>query len=669
MKRSRSDARADLYWDLDEKSATMQFLRRYYVTGSSTARISHASMTMGKFFVPHDQMQNLHAAVVRDLEAGGFVPPLSEQHSRLFNFYLDLDMQLPCSQLTQECLHAFTRILKDETKRFFPDAPPAFHEKLYILVCTKESGRGRPLTVKTPTEWELCGSDQDGREIEGVQERATATDLLATAYELAEARRGSIAFQKASWNSATRHGAGGGQWYRDDFGDVWHRDLAEQAEVVFRKSGDEGLPSECAFGEVERLLAEKVKAARRRDVRFALPETAVAELAAISIASDQVVVLPGGVRLRPVARVFKHGLHAHWSPCVVDVARAYQMRRGVVLAFARHASELASFLGVELEEADWEDIVDESVYNTGLRMLGAPKATQVRTVNAAVPWRFQVTNGATNITKFFAVDPDSYGLDVILKGDVISEHFEEGAAALPPTRRDQHFTKFMKRALEMTSVRCHDDVEMTPGFFAHSGLHTVTQPVSGQPSKRKKASKADDKKALGRDHGGFAQILDPRKLALLKTMLIQHSGEYKECEIKAFMHSKKKEVRVQLTNIGCTFCLNKAGFHSKNRAYMIVCESPEKKNKVAVSSMRCWSTKEQLCGVSCKIFKSIGIRSTLEEHAILFSRSETPSEASGGASSSTALVPSPEPNPIAHDLPGTTNERAGRRIAALLAGR
>ena len=654
------------WWNLDEKSATHRFLRKHQVTGDTTARISHASMTMGRYYVPDERMPELWAAMAEDMQGRGedqqdrFAPPLSEQHTRLFNFYLDLDMQFPCAQLPQDGLMAMARILKEETRRFFPNSEE-YHDRLRILVCTKSRGFGKPLPVKQLAEWEVFDGS-GGVEIKG--DDGSAARLLREAYELADADRRTVAIQLSHWASATKHGTGGGDAYEGP-GGVWVRDHADHAVVRFRLVDAAPASAEPVFGEPRRLLQE-LTASRAACSRFSVSEAVARELGGMSLLSDCAVRVDDGLWARPVTRLFKHGVHVHWSPCVVDVARAYQMRKGVVLAFARHAHRLQDCFGLELGEAEWDEIVDESVYNTGLRMIGAPKAVQVRTHGAAVPYRYQKTNSETNQTKFFAVDPQAYDVHLMLRGDEVVDYF--GTCDLQE-RRETHFIKFTTQALRETSVRCRDDVELTPNFFAHSGLHTVTQPAPGGAGKRKRGAKpGDEKKTLGKDYAASVAVTDPAKLQILRKCLLEHSAEYKDCEIKAFAHPKKTEMRVQLSNIGCTYCLNKGGFHSRNRVYMLVYGSADK-TPVAVSHMQCWSTKEQLCGVSCKGFKSQSKRSTPEEHARLFQRSDATAPASAAASSSSAVSTAivEVDDKVEQDLPSVKDNKAGRKIAAALA--
>ena len=293
-----------------------------------------------------------------------------------------------------------------------------------------------------------------------------------------------------------------------------------------------------------------------------------------------------------------------------------------MLALSREQEELSALFGTKLGEAEWDSFVDESVYNTGLRMIGAPKACQVRNLGAAVPYRYQITNNARNETKFFAVDNSYYELDFIYENGRCVEHFLEDG--MPICRDERLFTRFTEKALKATSVRCHDDEELTEGFFAHSGLHTVQSTALQPPgSKKKRGRAADDEKAekktMGKDHSLWVQITDKKRLDILRTQLLRHSSEYKNCILKAMEHPTKREIRVFLTNIGCTFCLNKNGFHSGNRAWMKVYERGDKL-KIVASHMECYSTKEQTSGIPCSGFKSIALTTPPQTHVELFQK-------------------------------------------------
>lgn len=665
-------ARADLYWNLDE-GATMKFLRNFYVTGDATARVSHASMTLGRFFVPQERMHALWQAMAEDMQGHfdpdiklRFAPPLSEQHSRHFNFYLDFDMVLTVPDLPAEGMRRVAQLLHEEAGRFFPDRADV-HSAMSIYVCTK-GGEGKPAPLKNFVLWEE--SDQVGTELPFEAQQA-ATRLLREAVEEAEERARTLRFDVAAWTMAVR-GGGDGAHFVDNDGRLWVRSV-DPSQVRFRRDASllEVGNDVVANPEALRLLAQAVVRAKTERQTVAVSEAAARELSALKVGS-QTSVLVGGVHLRPKHRAFKHGCHIHWKPCVVDVTRALQIRRGVVLALSREQEELSALFRTKLGEAEWDSFVDESVYSTGLRMIGAPKACQVRSLGAAVPYRFQITNPARNETKFFAVDNSYYELEFIYKNGECVEHFVENDMII--CRDERLFLKFTEKALKATSVRCPDDEVLTEGYFAHSGLHTVQsatlQPLGG---KKKRGRAADDEKAekktMGKDHSLWVQITDKKRLEILRSQLLRHSSEYKNCLLKAMEHPTKREIRVFLTNIGCTFCLNKNGFHSGNRAWMKVHERGDKL-KIVASHMECYSTKEQTSGVSCSDFKSIALTTPPQTHVDLFQKAAVvvavtaPRSSAAGASSS---LPAHDAKPkLKKNLPSIQNDKAARRIAALL---
>ena len=663
-------ARADLYWDVDN-SLTMRFLRKFYVTGDATARVSHASMTLGRFFVPQERMPDLWHAMALDMHGHfdpraelRFAPPLSEQHSRHFHFYLDLDMLLSVPVLPAEGMRRLAQVLYDEAGRFFPDRADV-HGAMSIYVCTK-SGEGKPAPLKNFVLWEE--SDQMGVELP-LEAQQVATRLLREAVEEAEERARTLSFDAAAWTMAVR-GGGDGAHFVDDDGRLWVRSV-DPSQVRFRRDASLVADDVVTNPEALRLLAQAVVRAKRERQTIVVSEAVARELSALKVGS-QTSVLVEGVHLRPKLRAFKHGCHIHWNPCVVDVTRALQIRRGVVLALSREQEELSALFGTKLGEAEWDSFVDESVYNTGLRMIGAPKACQVRNLGAAVPYRYQITNNARNETKFFAVDNSYYELDFIYENGRCVEHFLEDG--MPICRDERLFTRFTEKALKATSVRCHDDEELTEGFFAHSGLHTVQSTALQPPgSKKKRGRAADDEKAekktMGKDHSLWVQITDKKRLDILRTQLLRHSSEYKNCILKAMEHPTKREIRVFLTNIGCTFCLNKNGFHSGNRAWMKVYERGDKL-KIVASHMECYSTKEQTSGIPCSGFQSIALTTPPQTHVELFQKAAVviadtapcPSAETGSSS-----LPAQDEKPkFVKNLPSVQNDKAARRIAALL---
>ena len=79
---------------------------------------------------------------------------------------------------------------------------------------------------------------------------------------------------------------------------------------------------------------------------------------------------------------YKHGLHIHFPNLLVKGEQAERIRMGILNGLV--VNTWTDDFGVE--RPNWDEIVDQSVYSNGIRMIGAPKARKCGTcrANAAV---------------------------------------------------------------------------------------------------------------------------------------------------------------------------------------------------------------------------------------------------------------------------------------------
>lgn len=281
--------------------------------------------------------------------------------------------------------------------------------------------------------------------------------------------------------------------------------------------------------------------------------------------------------------LFKHGVHLHWPDVRVNYERALEIRlsmvEGLCRVFAPCAAtaddadaSAAALLGHAA--VDWEDAVDESVYKGGLRLLGAPKASDCpecrsRTSKFGCP----VCGGANNRK---VIDPAVYGVHAVLLGDRFDPR---GVRATVKNHTD---------ALRLTSVRCDEAATLTEGYARYAGCPVL-------PSGGKRKADAGLESRFKR----HPKVTDPRILEIVRHYLVKFHTHYADSRLEVYFDGNT--YRVKLHGDGASFCLNKNGTHGSNTVYMDI-----QRNKFGTfaPTMRCWCRKPEVRagGKSCKDF-------------------------------------------------------------------
>lgn len=281
------------------------------------------------------------------------------------------------------------------------------------------------------------------------------------------------------------------------------------------------------------------------------------------------VIQVGDAFMQPMDGRYKHGLHIHFPNLHVKVDQARQLRMSLFDGLA------ARSWCEEFGEAhpDWERYVDGAVYDTGLRMLGAPKAKKCPECRsqASIPscGTCRKANGSHIIDKrayqlwrAYSDGQPSEALYSLLKGN-------------------------KTRQVKKTSVRCNEKVPETPGYVIPPGERLYTKATSRGKRPRNETGSQSWPKA----DANYYVITNSTKLSVLKKYLCRLSSKYSDCAIhiaKRYDVTRGKGKRSDTTSedarvyrvhvdlVGHNnkyYCLNKRDFHKNNRVYMLVAPS------------------------------------------------------------------------------------------------
>jgi hypothetical protein len=300
---------------------------------------------------------------------------------------------------------------------------------------------------------------------------------------------------------------------------------------------------------------------------------------------------------------YKHGLHLHWPGVRLRVDAAKQIRVALVAALDRHADWSA------LGEApiDWGLAVDESVYNGGLRMLGAPKAEPCKSCpkKRKAAGQGAKRGGCAACQDGHVYDPSVYELCTVVRGGDVDE------AAMG------RYSRNLVLLLQKVSVRCDNDiVAETPGFRVFPGCPSVT-----------KAKKSEFPGAKSR----LPVVTDPKKIEIVYAHLHRHGYDKAKVysvrvqESPATTKSQEPTVVYKAyldpSSEGAKWCANKRGDHNKRTVYLILLKDMGK----YVSQMRCTCTcpATRFDQLECRKYKSPAKLLFTEERDRLFPHTAT----------------------------------------------
>tara|TARA_B110001450_G_scaffold257061_1_gene290814 strand:+ start:17575 stop:18888 length:1314 start_codon:yes stop_codon:yes gene_type:complete len=252
--------------------------------------------------------------------------------------------------------------------------------------------------------------------------------------------------------------------------------------------------------------------------------------------------------------LYKHGVHVHFPRIIVDVDSARQIRMGVLNGLAYSLISWTEILGVDPGD-DWNDIVDDSVYNTGLRMVGAPKATKCRECKPS-----QVTSCSSchRQNNRYVIDDRYYKICMSLDAD---------------GKRNAEQEKLLRnwaRLFTSCTVRTRNGTLPTQGYAIYPGCPQLTvSQLSAATNGRKRKTPLSSLTGAGKrpiDRRFTDEITNAKAIEIVRKYLLRYSTMYATCTLKLFRNGNT--IRVKLAGDNSKFCINKEGHHRSNNVYM-----------------------------------------------------------------------------------------------------
>lgn len=256
----------------------------------------------------------------------------------------------------------------------------------------------------------------------------------------------------------------------------------------------------------------------------------------------------------PETGLYKHGIHLHFPHIIVDVDNARQIRMGVLNGMVSYLGSWADILGIDPGDK-WDDIVDDAVYNTGLRMIGAPKATKCR---SCTPKQVDSCTECRGQNNRYIIDRRVYRLCMVLNAD---------------GERDGDYERIVGnkcKLLTKCSVRVPSGTLPTEGYAIYPGcpqLSSTHLTAASMGRKRKVAiSSLNGSAKRPADRRYTDEITDAKARDIARKYLLLYSDKYATCTLKLFRGGNT--IRVKLYGDDSKYCINKVGYHRSNNVYM-----------------------------------------------------------------------------------------------------
>lgn len=254
--------------------------------------------------------------------------------------------------------------------------------------------------------------------------------------------------------------------------------------------------------------------------------------------------------------LYKHGVHVHFPKLMVDVDAAFQIRIGVLNGLTSYTGSWEEVLGSNPGD-EWNNIVDEAVYRTGLRMPGAPKATKCR---SCPPKDEGVCSVCRGQNRGYVIDPRVYTLCMVLD-----------AAGERDSERERALRGNMVRFLSKCTVRAPPDAALTEGYSIYPGCPRLSPSQLSDASTGKKrklplSSLAGGASRRSADRRFKDPVVSPPQLEIIRKYMAFFYAGYADCRVEA--HRNGNKIRVNLHGDNAKYCMNKAGFHKSNNVYM-----------------------------------------------------------------------------------------------------
>tara|TARA_B110001452_G_scaffold96058_1_gene79410 strand:+ start:2633 stop:4072 length:1440 start_codon:yes stop_codon:yes gene_type:complete len=256
----------------------------------------------------------------------------------------------------------------------------------------------------------------------------------------------------------------------------------------------------------------------------------------------------------PETGLFKHGVHVHFPRILVNENNARQIRMGVLNGLISYLGSWVEILGIDPGDK-WDDFVDDAVYNNGLRMIGAPKASKCKQCKMT-----DITcDACEKQNKNFIIDRRVYMLCMVLSID---------------GERDADFevelSKNMTLLLSNCTVRKDDGTLPTEGYAIYPGCPQLTSTYLTAASKGKKRKgnmsvlSGAGKRPM--DRRFTDEITDAKVRDIVRKYLLSYASVYATCTFDVYRGGDW--IRVKLKGDDAKFCINKQGYHNSNNVYM-----------------------------------------------------------------------------------------------------
>ena len=312
---------------------------------------------------------------------------------------------------------------------------------------------------------------------------------------------------------------------------------------------------------------------------------------------------------------YKLGLHVHWPFLLVNKEQALQIRLSMLSAlYVVPITDWQAFLGPE-DLFNWEKILDESVYNTGLRLPGCFKSKPCTLCRGKD--RCLEPGGCAKQNNRHIIEPVFYDFNSGFSG---AERVDESHDWY------KRVTSSTSILLKYTTVR--SDEKAKDGYFkAYPGCPQLSKSVTSAASggKRKATGALDAPQVKDKDAKKMKPITDSKQLDVIRRHLVKHCSKYKDSKITA--KGDDDRVFASLSGDESTFCLNKNDYHGSSHVYMQI--SRGNQNKAFNSVMRCfcpkkteWSTSRGRCHIKCSDYHSKTESLEAEEVACLFPKTK-----------------------------------------------
>lgn len=261
----------------------------------------------------------------------------------------------------------------------------------------------------------------------------------------------------------------------------------------------------------------------------------------------------GRAEMNEETGLYKHGVHVHFPYIMVDVDRARQIRMGVLNGLISYLGSWEELLGIDPGDK-WDDFVDDAVYNTGLRMIGSPKATKCK---LCIP-SGSCKDGCRGQNKRFIIDTRVYGLCMALGAD---------------GERDTDYENSLKNMcnlLTKCSVRAPPGTTPTEGYAIYPGCPQLSSAhlTAASTGKKRKVSistlNGSAKRPMDRRYKD--EITDAKARDVARKYLLLYSPKYATCTFK--LSRCGNSIRVNLYGDDAKYCINKVGYHHSNNVFM-----------------------------------------------------------------------------------------------------